>query len=45
MDRKNQSKFDSREGVRKLFYQHYYDLLRQGKVVKVGPENIITSYY
>ena len=45
MDKENQNKTNTREGVCNLFYQHYYDLLRQRKVVKVGLENIITSYY
>ena len=38
------NKTDRPEGVRKLFYQHCYDLLRQWKMVKVSLENIITSY-
>ena len=42
MDKENQNKTNSRDGVCKLFYQH---LLRQWKVVKVGLENTITSYY
>ena len=33
------------EGAWKLFYRHYYDFLRQWKMVKVDLENIITSYY
>ena len=45
MDKENWNKTDSREGLRKLFYQHYYDFIRQWKVVKEGLENIITSYY
>ena len=45
MYKENQNKTNSREGACKLFYQHYYDLLRQWKVVKVGLENIITFYY
>ena len=44
MDKENQNKTGSRDGVYKLFYQHYCDSLRQWKVVKVGLENIITSY-
>ena len=44
MDKETRNKTDSREGVRKLFYQHYYDLLRQRKVVRVSLRNI-TSYY
>ena len=43
MDKENQNKTDSREVECKLFYQQYYDLLRQWTVVKVGLENIITS--
>ena len=35
----------SREGVCKLFYQSYYDVLRQRKVVKVGLKNVIAPYY
>ena len=45
MNKKSQNKTDSRERVCKLFYQDYYDLLRQRKMVKVGLKNIITSYY
>ena len=45
MHKESQNKTDSREGVCKLFYQRYYDLLRQRKVVKVGLKNIITPYY
>ena len=45
IDEENQNKTDSREGVCKLCYQHYYDFLRQWKVEKVGLKNIITSYY
>ena len=29
IDEENQNKTDSREGVCKLCYQHYYDFLRQ----------------
>ena len=39
MDEENRNKTDGREGVCKLFYQHYYDLLRHWKVVKVGQNN------
>ena len=45
MDEENSSKTESQKGVCKLFHQHYYDLLWQSKMVKVGQENIITSYY
>ena len=45
MDEENKNKTDSREGVCKLFYQRYHDLLRPWKVVKVDLKNIITSYY
>ena len=45
MDRENQNKSESREWVQKLFYKHCNDLLRQWNVIKVGLENIITSYY
>ena len=41
MDKENQNKTDVQEGVWKLFYQHYCDLLRQWKAVKVVLENII----
>ena len=41
MDKENQNKTDVQEGVWKLFYQHYCDLLRQWKAVKVVLENTI----
>ena len=43
--KKIKTKTESQEGVCKQFYQHYYDLLRQWKVIKVCLEDIITSYY
>ena len=45
MDKENWNKTESREGVSKLFYETYYDLLRQWNVETMGLVSIIISYF